>query len=136
MPSLCDIGTYNTKEKQTHCSECPAAYWCGAFGIVDLFVISSSGRVGLDNCSALSGIQLDWMNVLGNAGVERLGSRGSRSVVYDTTGNLIIAGRSNSSSNDFKSKGGYDVFLAKYDDAGNRIWIHSFGTESDDYFDD
>ncbi|MFN0188703.1 MAG: T9SS type A sorting domain-containing protein [Bacteroidia bacterium] len=59
----------------------------------------------------------------------------------DASGNLIVAGSYFSTplsfqNNVINSNGGYDVFIAKYDAAGNEMWIRSFGNVGEESVND
>jgi hypothetical protein len=70
-----------------------------------------------------------------NAGVS--GDNSSYSVAADNDGNCFAAGRFGGNSINFgtvtlTNKGSGDVFLVKYDPAGNVIWARSAGGSEDD----
>ena len=59
----------------------------------------------------------------------------------DANGNLIVTGSYFSTPLDFQnsvinSNGGYDVFIAKYDAAGNELWVRSFGNVGEENVND
>jgi hypothetical protein len=49
-------------------------------------------------------------------------------VAADGLGNVYISGSSNAPIAEPRVYPGYDAFVAKYDAAGNRVWINEFGT--------
>jgi hypothetical protein len=55
----------------------------------------------------------------------------SRSVAVDSAGNSYVTGYTKGSLGGLNA-GGFDVFLAKYDTTGNRLWMSQLGTSSDD----
>ncbi len=67
-----------------------------------------------------------WFKTYGTAGDD-----GVNAVAYDAAGNLIVAGQFNNTlvlgTNVLVSAGGPDLFLAKYDRAGNVIWARRAG---------
>ena len=52
-------------------------------------------------------------------------------IAIDTNGNVYIAG-STGGILGTTSAGGLDIFLAKFDSSGNRVFTHQFGTNQDD----
>lgn len=59
----------------------------------------------------------------------------------DVSGNIIVAGSYFSTPLNFQnsvinSSGGYDVFIAKYDAAGNELWVRSFGNVGEEHVND
>jgi hypothetical protein len=53
-------------------------------------------------------------------------------LAIDTSGNLYITGSTRGSLHGWTSAGGLDIFLAKFDSSGNRVFIQQFGTNQDD----
>lgn len=68
-----------------------------------------------------------WSRQLGTGGVEQ-----SQSVSADSQGNVFLSGYTRGNL-DGTNAGDKDVFLAKYDAAGNRQWTRQFGTSSEDF---
>jgi predicted CxxxxCH...CXXCH cytochrome family protein len=67
-----------------------------------------------------------WVRQLGTSGTEvptGIAVDGSGSAYITGYGNTLLPG-----SSDTYSGGLYDAFVAKYDSAGNRIWVKMFGT--------
>jgi hypothetical protein len=62
-----------------------------------------------------------WMKQLGGTSFDA-----SRGVVPDGLGNVFYTGRTKSSLGG-PNAGDYDAFLAKYDAAGNQIWLDQYG---------
>jgi len=60
------------------------------------------------------------------------GSDEGLSVAVDTTGAVYLTGYTKGAMVAGQYKGGKDVFIAKYDGAGNQVWIKQFGTTSDE----
>lgn len=54
------------------------------------------------------------------------------SVAVDTTGAIYVTGYTKGALVAGQYKGGRDVFIAKYDAAGNQTWIKQFGTPADE----
>jgi hypothetical protein len=61
-------------------------------------------------------------------------------VAFDYLGNVIVAGYFRTAADfgggSIVSNGGADIFLAKYDDAGNHMWSQGFGGTGDDFVND
>lgn len=61
----------------------------------------------------------------------------SSAIAMDNDGNIYVAGYFNSSNISFNSltfqnRGGDDIFIAKFDNSGNIIWVKTFGGEGND----
>lgn len=61
----------------------------------------------------------------------------SSAIATDVDGNIYVAGYFNSpdisfNSLTFQNKGGEDIFVAKFDNTGNIIWVKTFGGEGND----
>lgn len=72
-----------------------------------------------------------WLRQLGSTGYDA-----AFAIALDSSGSAYIAGPAGgalSGSLDSFAGGTTDSFLAKYDTAGNRIWVHLLGTTHDDY---
>ena len=50
----------------------------------------------------------------------------------DSRGNIYAAGWTQGAFEGQENQGGYDAWLAKYDNDGNQVWIEQFGTSGDD----
>lgn len=59
----------------------------------------------------------------------------AKSIKVDRTGNVYITGETTGALAG-TNRGGSDVWLAKYNAAGNRLWIKQFGTSSHEYCSD
>ncbi len=57
----------------------------------------------------------------------------AKMVSLDSTGNIYITGDTSGSLEPKASLGGYDVFLAKYNPYGDKIWIKQTGTIANDF---
>ncbi len=68
-----------------------------------------------------------WTRQLGTPGFEE-----STGVAVDGAGNVYLAGTADLNLGG-TGAGGNDVFLAKYDSEGNRLWIRQFGTASTEF---
>ncbi len=54
-------------------------------------------------------------------------------IVTDPDGNIYVSGSTNKSFANIPYYNGYDVFVAKFNSAGEMKWIKQFGSDSDDY---
>ena len=55
------------------------------------------------------------------------------SLAVDPAGNIYVTGEIVSALAGETAAGGYDVYVAKLDPNGNRLWAHRFGSPSDDH---
>jgi hypothetical protein len=69
-----------------------------------------------------------WVKLLGTASRE-----GGLSVTNDTFGNIYLTGYTEGDLGGEINAGGRDIFIAKYDDSGNKLWVKLLGTSSPDY---
>jgi hypothetical protein len=53
-------------------------------------------------------------------------------IAVDSTPNVYITGYTRGNLDENKNLGGQDIFIAKYDKNGNKLWTTLFGTEADD----
>jgi hypothetical protein len=53
-------------------------------------------------------------------------------VSVDSTGNVLVVGSTAGAFPGYTAAGGWDVFVCKYDGAGNALWARQFGSDSDD----
>ena len=91
--------------------------WIAIFGIGLLIVA----------CQTLSAAPvIEWTRQFGTTGTDQ-----SVGVGADSQGNLFVAGRT-SGSQETTSLGGFDIFLRKYDVAGELQWAKQVGTSSND----
>lgn len=67
-----------------------------------------------------------WTRQLSSTGLEK-GNEKIYSMTIDGSGNIILAGVTDGSLFN-KSFGGPDAFMAKFDAAGNKIWVNQFGS--------
>jgi Beta-propeller repeat len=58
---------------------------------------------------------------------------GASAVATDDAGGVYVAGSTKGALVGPVNAGGFDVFLARYDPDGTRIWIRQFGTTEDDF---
>ncbi len=68
-----------------------------------------------------------WVRTLGASGNEWC-----RGVAVDNQGYIYVVGDTEGSMEGQKNLGSSDVFVAKYDSDGNRLWIRLFGTHASD----
>ncbi|MHB8811158.1 MAG: LamG-like jellyroll fold domain-containing protein [Desulfobulbaceae bacterium] len=54
------------------------------------------------------------------------------SVAVDSTGSIYITGYTRGALVPGQYKGGRDIFIAKYDNGGNQMWVQQFGTTADE----
>lgn len=54
-------------------------------------------------------------------------------VATDSQGNIIINGYTDGAFVGFSNQGGIDIFVAKYDANGQRLWVTQFGSTNSDY---
>lgn len=77
---------------------------------------------------SLNGLKI-WSRIIGNVGTET-----SYSITTDYNGYIYIVGTTNSAVLDSQiNNGGYDSFIIKFDNNGNKIWTNIFGGTGDDY---
>ncbi len=68
-----------------------------------------------------------WTSLLGTASDDAAGG-----IAVDASGNVYVTGYTNGSLAGQTNAGGADVFVAKYDGSGARIWVALLGTSADD----
>ena len=68
-----------------------------------------------------------WIRQIGTASGDE-----AFSIATDPGGNIFISGFTGGELETGQAKGAGDAFLAKYDTAGNQLWIRQIGTTSDD----
>ncbi len=73
-----------------------------------------------------SGGNQQWIRQFGSANIDR-----SADVAVDGSGNIYICGSTLGNLNGGNA-GGWDAFVAKYDNDGNQQWISQFGSAGDD----
>ncbi|QDE87347.1 hypothetical protein BHS07_32105 [Myxococcus xanthus] len=71
---------------------------------------------------------LQWVRQFGTAQTDR-----ATAVAADADGNVYVAGTTFGSLDFYTNAGGIDYFIAKYDAAGNRLWLRQNGTQMDDF---
>ncbi|MFP2956791.1 SBBP repeat-containing protein [Myxococcus sp. 1LA] len=71
---------------------------------------------------------LQWVRQLGTAQMDR-----ATAVAADAAGNVYVAGTTFGGFDFYTNAGGIDFFIAKYDAAGNRLWLRQNGTQMDDF---
>ena len=70
----------------------------------------------------------EWVTEVGSNGTELAGS-----VVKDADGYVYVSGSTSGDLDGMKGAGMYDVFVAKHDREGKRMWTKLVGTAEDDY---
>ncbi|WP_238540029.1 SBBP repeat-containing protein [Corallococcus macrosporus] len=71
---------------------------------------------------------LQWVRQFGTAESDR-----ATAVATDAAGNVYVAGTTFGGLDFYTNAGGLDFFIAKYDAAGNRVWLRQNGTQMDDF---
>lgn len=69
-----------------------------------------------------------WSRYIGTSGTDW-----GQAVDVDSAGNIYVTGSVSGSFDSKTYNGGKDVFLAKYDPSGNRIWYQQWGTANDNF---
>jgi hypothetical protein len=87
---------------------------------------ASSGGADVFIAKYDSSGDLQWVRQIGTPGRES-----AYGISADGLGGAYLTGYTDGNL-DGKSLGGWDAFLAKYDEAGNLHWIRQFGTSNDD----
>lgn len=54
-------------------------------------------------------------------------------ITLDSAGDIYITGATVDTLDGIPNAGGFDVFVVKYDGAGNRLWTRQFGSTADDF---
>lgn len=98
------------------------AFSIAADGLGNVFFGGQTGVDGLVGLYSDSGV-LQWTKKLTTPYYDEVSS-----VAVDGAGNAIVTGFTNGGKLGAQSFGGSDVFFAKYDDTGNRVWINQLGT--------
>ncbi len=57
---------------------------------------------------------------------------GGTGIALDADSNIYITGITDGNLNSIANEGSTDIFTAKYDIDGNKLWVHSLGTASED----
>ena len=83
----------------------------------DTTIVNTDGTV-----SAVSLETLGWIETLGGTGDDR-----GRGIAVDSSGNVYVAGQSDSTSNGF-----YDILITKYNTSGAIQWQRTLGGTADD----
>jgi hypothetical protein len=71
---------------------------------------------------------VEWMRQFGTAEND-----GADAIATDSWGHIYVAGHTAGVMPGQKSRGSRDLFLARYDAAGEQMWVRQFGTAADDY---
>jgi len=61
-----------------------------------------------------------------------VGDEAARRVVLDGSGHIYITGTTFNSLEGYANQGDSDIFVAKYDTSGNKIWYRQFGSAAED----
>lgn len=103
----------------------------------DTALLSSAGGYDIFFATYDSSGNYLWAHSIGNNGDDIGGD-----IVTDDAGNIIISSRFHGNNVDFDpgsgssfltSNGGFDIAIAKYDNAGNYLWASQTGGPQDDY---
>jgi hypothetical protein len=92
---------------------------------------SDGGTLAADHVWTFFTETLSW-----GAGVRQFGTAGAdavRGTARDGVGNLYLVGVTGGTLADDPWNGGADIYLAKYDATGNRLWLRQLGTVADDF---
>ncbi|NWF56851.1 MAG: SBBP repeat-containing protein [Syntrophaceae bacterium] len=113
-----------------------AGYGVALDGGGNIYIMGSTGGNLDGNTSAgLLDIFLTKFGSSGNRiGSKQVGTPGddiAHALAIDTSGSIYITG-STGGNLGATSAGGLDIFLAKFDSSGNRVFIQQFGTNQDD----
>ena len=71
---------------------------------------------------------VEWTRQLGTDSIDW-----GNDVSVDGSGNAYVIGQTEGNLDGNTSEGESDIFLTKYDTAGNKLWTKQLGTASDDY---
>jgi hypothetical protein len=104
----------------------------------DVFTVGhTTGQLGADPSMGgwdaflvkhdLSGSQ-QWVRQLGSSGDER-----AQGVAVGEDGSIYVVGNTWGSLDGYANSGGTDIFLARYDAAGDLQWVRQLGSSSDDF---
>jgi hypothetical protein len=95
--------------------------------------LTSIGGLDIFLAKYTSAGQLLWARRAGGTGNFEYGL----AIAFDPAGNLLVTGQfqgtATFSGTNLVSRGGIDIFLAKYDPAGNRIWVTQAGGAAGDF---
>ncbi|MGB1604603.1 MAG: hypothetical protein ACPIOQ_68360, partial [Promethearchaeia archaeon] len=127
LPVPCEAGTYNMEEMQTSCTTCPAGFICSPGGVVDYANGTFYATLGLHACADPEGGAREWVTQVGSNGTELAGS-----VAKDANDNIFVSGITSGSLDGEAHAGSFDVFVAKHDRGGRRLWTRLIGTNEDD----
>jgi hypothetical protein len=92
-----------------------------------IFIMACGGSGGGGDTPAEMAPELMWTRQWGTSLNEE-----SKGVAVDSSGNIYVCGHSNGNIDGIVNQGGFDVFLKKFDSAGNWIWTKALATGSDD----
>lgn len=93
-----------------------------------IFIIACGGNDGTGDANSEAAPALIWAKQWGTV----LNDWGA-GVAVDSNGNIYVCGHSNGNIDGIANQGGFDVFLKKFDSAGNWIWTKALATSSNDY---
>ncbi len=97
----------------------------------NVFVTGNAGS-NLDNSGSL-GVFLTKFDNLGNKlFTKQWGSAGGNSVAVDSFGNVFVTGSTGGGLDGNTSAGGVDIYITKFDNAGNKLFTKQWGTTESD----
>jgi hypothetical protein len=112
-------------------------------GIGDDVLQDAAGNIYLtatDNNAAIDDLYIYRLDAAGTVVWEQtldtpgaFESFAGNSLAFDAAGNLLVTGRTGGSLFANSRGGGEDLFVAKYDIAGNLLWGKQFGSDEDEY---
>jgi chitodextrinase len=94
-------------------------------GNLDGETINGGSDIALINYNS-SGTK-QWTRLLGTTADEA-----GNGVAVDGSGNIVIVGSTSGNLDSYSNQGSYDIVVAKYDAAGNKLWSWADGTALDD----
>ncbi|MFH1654017.1 MAG: SBBP repeat-containing protein [Pseudomonadota bacterium] len=68
-----------------------------------------------------------WTRQIGSSSIDE-----AKSVATDKDGNIYITGYTQGGLDNNTNSGAFDIFLAKYDPSGNKLWVKQIGSEDSD----
>jgi len=81
----------------------------------------------LDDFDKIFDMVLIWPKQFGT-----IESEEGKALTKDSKNNIIITGFTKGSLDNFNNSGNEDIYLTKYDESGNKLWIQQLGTNNED----